>query len=49
MTIPAEQPTLVLPYNPLGWFETAAGALLNLELGGNVSVDGALVYQEVNG
>lgn len=38
---------LVLPYNPLGWFETAAAALLNLELGGAVSVDGALSYIEV--
>jgi hypothetical protein len=36
-----------LPYNPLGWFETASGALLNLELSGAVSVDGALTYEEV--
>lgn len=35
---------VVLPYNPVGWFETAAGALLNLELSGNVSVDGSLTY-----
>lgn len=38
---------LVLPLNEAGWFETAAGSLLNLELGGAVSVDGCLVYQEV--
>jgi len=38
---------LTLPYNQAGWFETAAGALLNLELSGAVSVDGALVYAEV--
>jgi hypothetical protein len=39
--------TTVLPFNPLGWFETAASTLLNLELGGAQSVDGALVYVEV--
>lgn len=38
---------LVLPYNPDGWFQTVAGELLNLELGGAVSVDGALTYEEV--
>lgn len=37
-----------LPYNPVGWFQTAASALLNLELSGAVSVDGGLVYVEVN-
>lgn len=31
-------------HNPAGWFETAAGELLNLELSGAVSVDGVLVY-----
>ena len=35
---------IAAPYNPGGWFETAAGALLNLELSGNVSVDGVLNY-----
>lgn len=39
--------TLVLPHNPAGWFETAAGALLNMELGGAVSADGGLSYEEV--
>ncbi len=38
---------LVLPFNPNGWFETAESALLNLELGGAVSVDGALTYVEL--
>lgn len=36
-----------LPFNPVGWFQTAKGSLLNLELSGAVSVDGCLVYQEV--
>lgn len=44
---PAQGQTIVLPYNPHGWFETAAGSLLNLELGGAQSVDGALTYIEV--
>jgi len=37
---------LVLPVMPAGyhWMETAAGALLNLELGGAVQVSGVLVY-----
>jgi len=38
----------VLPFNPAGWFETNAGQLLNLELSGAVSVDGCLVYQEID-
>lgn len=37
----------VLPYNPVGWFETASGTLLNLELSAAVSVDGMLTYIEV--
>lgn len=37
----------VLPFNPLGWFETVAAELLNLELSGAVSVDGCLTYIEV--
>jgi hypothetical protein len=36
-----------LPFNPVGWFETAAGELLNLELSAGVSVDGCLTYVEV--
>lgn len=46
MTI-AEGGGFVLPFNPLGWFESASGALLNLELSGAVSCDGSLVYVEV--
>lgn len=38
---------LALPFNPEGWFETAAAALLNLELSAATSVDGAVVFQEV--
>lgn len=39
---------LSLPHNPAGWFETAAGQLLNLELSAAVSVDGAINYVEVD-
>lgn len=38
---------IVLPYNKLGWFETAASALLNLNLSGAVAVGGCLTYIEV--
>lgn len=37
----------VLPYNPAGWFETASGTLLNMELSAAVSVDGSFSYVEV--
>jgi hypothetical protein len=37
----------VLPFNPLGWFETAAGEALNINLSGAVAVGGELVYCEV--
>lgn len=37
----------VLPFSPLGWFETAANTLLNLELSGAVSVDGVIAYSVV--
>jgi hypothetical protein len=43
MTLAANA-VFVLPYSENGWFETAASALLNLELGGAVSVDGVLGY-----
>lgn len=36
-----------LPFNPVGWMQTADGTLLNLELSAAVSVDGVLVYIEV--
>lgn len=38
----------VLPHNPAGWFETAAGEMLNLELSAALSVDGAITYVEVS-
>lgn len=38
---------LVAPYNPEGWFQTAAAALLNLELAAGTSVAGHLSYVEV--
>lgn len=37
----------VLPFNPLGWFETAAGEVLNINLSAAVAVGGELVYCEV--
>jgi hypothetical protein len=37
----------VLPFSPVGWFETGVNTLLNLELSGAVSVDGSIVYIEV--
>ncbi len=37
----------VLPFNPVGWFETVAAELLELALGGAVQVSGSLVYVEV--
>lgn len=37
----------VLPFNPVGWFETAANTLLNLELSAAVSVDGSFQYTVV--
>ena len=36
-----------LNYNKGAWFETTAGALLNLELSAGISVDGSLSYLEV--
>lgn len=34
----------VLPFSEAGWFETAAGVLLNLELSGAVGVHGCFKY-----
>jgi hypothetical protein len=34
----------VLPFNPVGWFETAADTLLNLNLSAAIAVGGSLVY-----
>lgn len=44
---PSQGGGFVLPFNPVGWFETAASTLLNLELGGAQSVDGSVTYVEV--
>jgi hypothetical protein len=41
------QAGFTLPFNPVGWFETAVNTLLNLELNAAISVDGCLVYVEV--
>jgi hypothetical protein len=38
---------LVLAYNPAGWCETAASALLNLELSAGTAVGGVLGYVTV--
>ena len=35
---------ITMPFNPEGWFQTVAGELLNMELGGATSVDGCLTY-----
>lgn len=37
----------VLPFNPAGWYETASGVLLNLNLSGAIAVGGCLTYIEV--
>lgn len=34
-------------YNPVGWFESASGVLLNLNLSGAVAVGGEIVYVEI--
>lgn len=36
-----------LPFNPLGWFETASDTLLNMELNAAVQVSGCISYVEV--
>lgn len=45
---PSQGGGFVLPFNPVGWFETLSGELLNMELSGAQSVDGVLVYVEVD-
>jgi len=47
MSFAAAGDGVVIPIAPPGyhWIETAAGALLNMELGGAVQVSGFLVYQ----
>lgn len=38
---------VVLPYNPVGWFETTAGEDLQINLSGAVAVGGHITYVEV--
>ncbi len=40
----ASKGSIIMPFNPEGWFQTVAGELLNMELGGATSVDGCLTY-----
>ena len=46
ITVTDDNPVVVLPMTTPGshWVETAAGALLNMELGGAVQVSGCIVY-----
>lgn len=37
----------VLPFNPVGWFETSSNTLLNLNLSAAIAVGGCLTYIEV--
>lgn len=37
----------VLPYNPLGWFQTVSGEQLDINLSGSVAVGGTIVYVTV--
>ena len=41
---PTQGQTIVLPFNPVGWFQTTAGDSLGLKQSGTQSVDGSLVY-----
>lgn len=38
---------MVLPFNPVGWFETGSNTLLNLNLSAAIAVGGSLVYVEI--
>jgi len=45
---PANRPVIPMPFNPLGWFETTSGVLLELSLAGTTPIaQGCLVYVEV--
>lgn len=35
---------MVMPFNPLGWFDTTSGEALDINLSGAVAVDGYLLY-----
>lgn len=39
---------LTLPFNPAGWFETAAATLLELAAGGSTQVGGVVGYVQVD-
>ena len=39
---------LVLPFNPAGWFETAANTLLELAASGSTQVSGAIAWVAVS-
>lgn len=45
--IAAQGGGLSAPFSPVGWFESASGVLLNLNLSGAVAVGGCVVYVEV--
>ena len=47
MALPANG-SLVLPFNPQGWFETTAAALLELSLSGATQVSGAVQWVAVS-
>lgn len=47
MALPANG-TLALPFNPQGWFETTAAALLELSLSGATQVSGAIQWVAVS-
>lgn len=40
--------SLILPFNPQGWFETAAAALLELALSGSTQVSGTIQWVAVS-
>lgn len=37
----------VLPFNPVGWFESASGVLLNANLSAAIAIGGSITYIEV--
>lgn len=43
----ADNETVVLPFTPIGWGETVAGELMNLEISAATLVTAAIVYVEV--
>jgi hypothetical protein len=47
VTFKAADPSLVLPNNPDGWIETAAGEKLNIGNAGTLTITGFAVYVEI--